>query len=266
MMSRYKLKLIIIKAALGTAFATAAAAAVVVQHPAPAPAPVIQPLAVAPENSDDKQLIFDACTGLFQSMIDAADHNDMAAILALYYFDPKMNPLQAHLGKVNIEATLASYHLQKAALTRFGPQAMSINLHCETTAAFITDVLARVGPNSLTISGDTAILTPAEAIPPGHWPVAPIYFKQINGDWKLDYDRTFTVEFRATRRQPVSGLTEEQDLADTAKLIDNAWDELAADIEQGKVANPAEVQRRVNAIFAKVFSIYSDLSISQRPR
>src|SRR5208283_660602 len=75
----------------------------------------------------------------------------------------------------------------------------------------IMDIVSRVEAKNIQVNGDVAALTPqAPPIPSHAWPQASIYFRNVDGEWKLDFFKTFKFEYKAIRRKSVPGETQEQ--------------------------------------------------------
>jgi hypothetical protein len=77
----------------------------------------------------------------------------------------------------------------------------------------------------------------------GHWSGAMLVFKQANGHWKLDTDRTFNVVFTNN---------DKPDIAINAKLnraAGEALDAIASDIESGNIPTR---QQAISEIMARI--------------
>jgi RNA polymerase sigma factor (sigma-70 family) len=206
---------------------------------------------------------YNACCQVLQSIVDAFDRNDLAAVDALYYFKPGSDPKTTAVIHDIHEMQVANYRLKKAAVTRFGMHGTLLFTGVTTDAECWVEYLTRVGPQNARLAGDTLTITPSAH---GFLDVgagrATFNFLRDQGVWKLDAARSFSATFRAARRQPVAGESSVQTLAAAVDLIAGHFDAIADNIDKGNIADEAEVQRRVSATWDDLNSHFREFGCS----
>ena len=92
----------------------------------------------------------------------------------------------------------------------------------------------------------------------GHWSGAMLVFKQVDGNWKLDTDRTFNFVCSVARQHGNDKNTLAIQQAICAELADGL-EAVASDIESGKDANP---QRAISGIEAAANRAFRDAHVN----
>ena len=262
-MLRAKLFIIIAKSVLAAA-CVAAAATVAVEKTYPPPAPNSAPnstllladVAPATKPADDYQ----ACRQVLQSIADACDNQDPGAVNAQLYFGPDADPQLARLEPAALDFALATYRVQQAAVAKFAAHALDINYYGGSLPGTIDELLNRIGPRDFNVVDHTLVIHPnaPSFSHPNAWPKAPIYFKKVGPDWKVDMGRSFELTFNIRLKAAVPGQT----AAACIKEMTDALNTIAADIEQNKITSAPEVQSRLDGVVNK----YRDCSISLNPK
>ncbi len=211
---------------------------------------------------------YQACQQVLQAVIDAYDNEDPSAAQAQLYFGPDADPNLVLFTPPLLEMDMEVYRVQRDALAKFGAHALSLSFYDTTTAAMFDELLARLGAHDYRLSGDTLVIKPPApfATHSVAWPRAPIYFRKIAGQWKLDVGRTFRITFRVVRHVPVPNETVEQrDLA-YVKSFEDGFKAIAQDIEEGNITSAADVQKRMDGVIIGFSFAYSDFSVNCGPR
>jgi hypothetical protein len=211
---------------------------------------------------------YQACQQVLQAVIDAYDNEDPASVEAQLYFGPDADPKLAPFVPPLVEMDMAAYRVQRDALAKFGAHAISLNFYDNTTAGMLDELLARLGPHDYRLSGETLVIKPPAPFMShiGAWPRAPIYFRKMAGQWKLDFGRTFKITFHLVRRVPVANETAEQRDLGYVKAFADGFKAIAGDIEEGNITSAAEVQRRMDGVIIGFSFEYSDFSVLCGPR
>jgi hypothetical protein len=211
---------------------------------------------------------YQACQQVLQTVIDAYDNEDPATAQAQLYFGPDADPKVVLFTPPLLEMDVEVYRVQRDALAKFGAHAISLNFYDNTTAGTLDELLARLGPHDYRLSGETLVIKPPAPFMShiGAWPRAPIYFRKIGGQWKLDYGRTFKITFHLVRRVPVANETTEQRDLGYVKAFGDGFKAIAGDIEEGNITSAAEVQRRMDGVIIGFSFQYSDFSVLCGPR
>ncbi|MGD0462471.1 MAG: sigma-70 family RNA polymerase sigma factor [Tepidisphaeraceae bacterium] len=269
------------KIAAGIAAAAAVTTAVVVVSnggtpPAPAQPPPAQ-ITAAPVLADvtpaDATQPSDQSTPVdaLRKLSTAIQTNDRAAI-AECLCDDGVDPDAAAMGRAYFPAQAAISRLQKTWQAKFSA-AMSVpGLGFDdfpghgTFATLLSRILDFPGGLEATIDRDIAqvrVPLPRDAfVSPGrdqitalgHWSGAMLVFKQVDGNWKLDTDRTFNFVANVAR-QPGNN---KSDLAIQGKVLTELADGLnavASDIDSGKISTR---QRAANAVLAAAMKAFRD--------
>ena len=229
----------------------------------PATGVVMENLSDTPKVADDD---YNACRQVLKSIVDAYDRNDVAAVQASYYYKPGSDPKAIDVMDRILEAGVATYRLKSAASSRFGFHGTMLITDTFTGAEFIMDVLSRISAQNARIAGDTLTITPSRHAGPAEAWESPIYFVHDQGAWKMDAARTFRVIFRAARRQPVANETPEKAFASGCQLLAGQFNAIAADIDKGNIADEAEAQKRVNAVWSDLNTQFREFGNNTMPR
>jgi RNA polymerase sigma factor (sigma-70 family) len=273
------------KIAAGIAASVAVTTAVVVvsngrtPSPTPAqhqPAQIAAAVATAPLLADVSAQPSDQSTpaDTLRKLSTAVQNNDRAAINECLCDDGK-DPDAAALGRAYFVEQAGVYHLLKAWKDKF-KSAMNVpGLNFEdfpghgTFETILSQCVDFPSGLEATIDGDTAqirVPLPRDAFSspgPGRvaalerWSGAMLVFKQINGNWKLDTDRTFTF-LGGVARHPGNA---DDSLAIEAKVAVGLGDGLsavAAGIESGKYGTR---QRVIEAIVAAATKAFTDARV-----
>ncbi len=270
------------KIAAGIAAAAALTTAVVVvsngQAPPQAPAqPPPAQVAAAPVLADvspaDATQPSDQSTPVdaLRKLSTAVQTNDRAAI-AECLCDDGADPDAAAMARAYFPEQAAVCRLQKAWQAKFSAAMNVPGLSFDdfpgrgTFATLLGRILDFPGGLEATIDGDTAqvrIPLPREAfVSPGReqitalgrWSGAMLVFKQVDGNWKLDTDRTFNF-LANVAKQPGN---DKSDLAIQAKVFAELADSLngvASDIASGKISTR---QRAINGIVSAATKAFRD--------
>ncbi len=273
-MSQTKVKLVAIKCVLGITCVGMAATIVVEgtrQQPAnfaAARRTIATVDSAAEARAADAQLAetqFQECRQAIAAIIEAHDQNDTAMFKAHLYVAPDANPQVTTAILALIDVDLAVYRLEKTAVDRFGAHALNINTCWTTLVPPLEELMARVGPKDWQLSGGAVILTPPAPSMShnGAWPAAPIYFHDCYGIWKLDASRTLLIRYHIKRRWPIAGETQDQTLTAAVKMWTDGFNAISEDIKYGKVANAAEVQKRVDEVMVELSKQFSEFEMDQ---
>jgi hypothetical protein len=218
--------------------------------------PPVMADATADSQASEKDYV--ACCGVMKSIIDGYDHNDAAAVTALYYCKPGTDPKTVDAMGLILEWAVADYRLTSAATSRFGVHGAMIQTGLETDPATFLGVLSRISPQNARASGNTLTILPPSTTNSEGWP---IYFVNAQDGWKLDWTRTVRVTIRANRRKPIAGETSRQTIAAAIHLLVNEFDAIADDIDKGNISDEAEAQRRVSAAWGDLDSQFRDFGV-----
>jgi len=217
----------------------------------------------APKVADED---YNACRQVLKSIVDGYDRDDVATVQALYYYKPGSDPKAIDVMDRILEAGVATYRLKSAASSRFGFHGTMLITDTFTGAEFIMDVLSRISAQNARIAGDTLTITPSRHAGPAEAWESPIYFVHDQDAWKMDAARTFRVIFRAARRKPVADETPEKAFASGCQLIAGQFNAIATDIDSGNIADEAEAQKRVNAVWSNLNSQFREFGNNTMPR
>ena len=278
LMVRNQVRLLALKVLAATVCVSAATAAVVTVQthsnaaaPAMAPsAPVVVAAAPPPEaagttdvQAEDPE--FEACRGVLLSIVDAYEHDDAVELQSLYYADPGTAQQTMDDAMIASAGDLAAYRVVKTSIAHFGTSAAGLNTRDSSTASMALDVLARIGLDELQDQGDEAVITPTSSSP-GHWPNAPLYFREVGTDWKVDIGRTIRVVHRVVLRRPVTVESEEQAFVQSERDQIAGYNAIADDIDRGKITDVIGVETRLNQMFEDLSGKYSAMECSVLPR
>jgi RNA polymerase sigma factor (sigma-70 family) len=273
MITQNKLKLVTIKCVLAAA-CVGAGAAVVVQEthsePSAKNVPIVLADALPASQTADAEIEakYQACRNVLQSMIDAYDQGDAAAVTSQIYLGPDANPQLGKLVPMLVDVDLAVYRLQKGAVARFGAHAMGLNTFWTPSAVGIRELMVRIDNKDCRLMGDELAATPAAPVysSDGAWPRAPFYFHNVDGAWKLDYGRTFNVEFHARRSHPIPGETRVQAFCEGEKIFVDGFNIISDDLENGKIDDAGKLQVRIFGVMADLTKEFPDISVNCKPR
>ncbi len=239
--------------AIACAIAAASIGTVLVLAAAPqsrskaATPPAAVAMADAPKDSRITNEDYNACCGVLKSIIDAYDRTDPTGAMALYYFQPGTEPKVIDAVNHIVELDVAAYRLSNAAISKFGMHGTLLITDMYTPPVMFLEILSRIGPNDArALSDDTITITPRGTAGPDTWPEKPIYFVRVDRVWKLDAGRTFRIAFRAVRHHPVPGETPPQTFGAATQQLATAFDQIADDIEKGKIPDEPTTQRRID--------------------
>jgi RNA polymerase sigma factor (sigma-70 family) len=208
-----------------------------------------------------------------KKLSDSVQSNDRAAI-AECLCDDGVDPDAAALGRAYFLGQASVWRLQNDWKAKFGEaiNAPGLNFDDFPGRGSFETMLSRIVDSpglEATIDGDTAqvrIPLPREAFvapPPnqitalGRWSGAMLVLKQVDGNWKLDTDRTFNF-IASIARQPGNN---QSDQALEGKILAEAADglgEIASDIESGKITTR---QRAVDAVEAAARRAFRDAHV-----
>jgi hypothetical protein len=209
---------------------------------------------------------YNACCQVLKSIIDGYDHNDAAAVQALFYYKPGTDPKTIDLSDHILELDVAAYRLANAALAHFGMHGAMLHTGVSTNVKMLLDILSQIGLQNARIMGDTLTITPPAITGGSGWPQKPLYFVRIENTWKFDAGRTFRLTFTAVRRQHVEGETPEQAFATGIHLLAGGLASIAEDIEKGDIPTEAEAQKRVHAVRDEMKDQFLDFGCNTSPR
>ncbi len=238
--------------------ALAGGAATMVRADVSPPAP-----ATSPGDAD-----YEACQQVLQSIADAFENEDPSAALAQVYLGPDADPLFVGLEPSLGNLGIAVYRLKKDAVAKFATHAIGVNYYIDDGVADIEELLNRIGPRDYSLVGDTlAINPPAPFLSHTQaWPKAPMYFKKVGSDWKLDAGRTYKLVVDVRRMIPIADETPEQTAAALIKEVTDAYGAIAADVEQNNITSAADLQKRLDKTFIGLTMKYRQITINQMPR
>ncbi len=209
---------------------------------------------------------YNACCQVLKSIIDGYDHNDAAAVQALFYFKPGTDPKTIELSDRILELDVAAYRLANAALSRFGMHGSMLRTGVSTNVKTLLDVLSQIGLQNARIMGETLTITPPAITGGSGWPQKPLYFTRIENTWRFDAGRTFRLTFTAVRRQHVADETPQQAFAAGIHLMSGRFAAIADDIEKGNIPSEAEAQKRVYAVRDEMENQFLDFGCNTSPR
>jgi RNA polymerase sigma factor (sigma-70 family) len=273
-----QIKLTVVAAKCVATMACVAAAAVAVQETrtSNSPAPVVPMIAaaaasqVSPPSAIARpgEAEYQACQQTLQAVIDAYDNDDIESAKAKFYLGPNADLQLTRLEPMLLQTDFLAYRLQKEAIAQFGVHALNLNYYWSATAFTLDELLSRIGPKDFHFSGDRLTITPPAPFLShnGAWPKAPVYFQNIDGDWKLDLGRTFKLAITAKRRVSKSGDTLEKATQDVVTSFNNGYKAIADDLEQHKIATAGDLQKRLDGMIVGVSFGYSDFNIDLKPK
>jgi hypothetical protein len=209
---------------------------------------------------------YNACYQVLKSIIDGYDHDDAAAVQALFYFKPGTDPKTVDLSDRMLEFDVTAYRLANAALSHFGMHGSMLRTGVTTNVKTLLDVLSQIGLQNARIMGDTLTITPPAITGGSGWPQKPLYFVRIENSWRFDAGRTFRLTFTAVRRQRVEGETPEQTVAAAIHLLSAGLAAIADDIDNGNIPTEAEAQKRVYAVRDEMKNQFLDFGCNTSPR
>ena len=265
-MLRTRLSIITAKFVLAAACVGTAATVAIEKTHSPAPEfPVIfADVAPAAQTGDAD---YQSCVQVLQSIVDAYDNEDASAVESQLYFGPGADPQLARLEPAALDLNIAAYRIQKLAVARFEAHAMTINYYSQSLVGAIDELLGRIGPKDYDVVGDALVMHPAAPFfaHPDAWPKAPIYFRKVGPDWKVDAGRTFKLVYDVRLRVPIPGETREQTAAVYIKEMTDAFSAIAADIEHNNITSAAELQKRLDGVVIGMSFKYRDFNFSLGP-
>jgi hypothetical protein len=88
----------------------------------------------------------------------------------------------------------------------------------------------------------------------------------VQGVWKLDASKTFRVIIRARRVHPIAGETEQQAFAAAIDMISQKFDDIADDIDQGRILDVVDAQRRVREAWIDLDKEYREFGCNTTPK
>ncbi len=181
MMTKNKLRLVTIKFIVAAACVGAGAAAVVqkTEQPAENVPIVLADSLPAPQADAGLKAQYQTCRHVLQTMIDAYDRGDAAAVKSQIYLGPDANPQLTKIVPLLVDIDLAVYRLQKDAVARFGAGAMGLNTYWTPSAVGIRELMARIDAKDCRLMGNEFAVTPAAPVysSDGVWP-RPALFPQ----------------------------------------------------------------------------------------
>jgi RNA polymerase sigma factor (sigma-70 family) len=265
---RGKLSIVTAKFVLTAACVGAAATVAMEKSRVPAKTIILADVPATAPATKPGDAEYQACQQVLQSIIDAYDNEDPSAADAQLYIGPDADPQFVRFEPELLDIDIAQYRVQKDAVAKFGVHAMSLNTYGYTVAVEFDELLARIGPNDYQLTGDTLIINPpAPALSHNAvWPKAPLYFRKIGNDWKLDGGRTFKIVVAAKRRIPNPSESRDQAATNYLKAFTAAYDGVAADIEQNNIPSAAELQKRLDGVIADFYKQYSQFGIDIQPK
>ncbi len=268
-MTQNKLRLVAMKCIVAAACVGAGAAVVAQQrHSAPAVKNVSIVLAdslPASQSADaDIAAKYEACKNVIQSLVDSYDKGDAAAAKSQLYFGPDANPQLAKITPTLMDVDFAVYRLQKDSVSRFGPHAMGLHTHWSPSVFMLLEVMPRLDASQCRVIGDEVSLMPTTDS--DRWPHAPLYFHNVDGVWKLDFGRTFKIDFHARRRHSVPGETRDQALCAGEKLFIDENNAISDDLENGKIDHVGKVQARLDGIQADLIREFAEINVNTSPK
>jgi RNA polymerase sigma factor (sigma-70 family) len=267
-MARAKAQVLAIPSAVAAAcIATAVVIASGQSHsnapPAIVPAAAALSAVSAPATGNED---YDACCQVMRSIVDAYDKNDLVTAQSLFYYppgsDPKVVDGMYHILKLDV----ADYHLVNSAIAKFGMHGSLLVTEIGTDAAMFQEILSRVSPQNAKLNGDTLTITPRSTQGPNSWSGKPLCFDRVQGVWKLDASKTFRVIIRARRVHPIAGETEQQAFAAAIDMISQKFDDIADDIDQGRILDVVDAQRRVREAWIDLDKEYREFGCNTTPK
>jgi hypothetical protein len=234
-----------------------------------AAASMIFPVAVmadATNTSKATETDYNACCQVLKSIIDGYDHNNAAAVQALFYFKPGTDLKTIDVSDRMLELDVAAYWLANASLSHFGLHGSMLLTGDSTDAQMFLDALSQIGLQNARIMGNTLTITPPAITGGSGWPQKPLYFARVENMWKFDAGRTFRLTFTAVRRQRIDGETPQQAFAAAIQLYSGLFNAIANDIEKGTIPDEAEAQRRVEAARGELIAQFRDFGCNTIPR
>jgi RNA polymerase sigma factor (sigma-70 family) len=209
---------------------------------------------------------YDACCQIMHSIVDAYDKDDLATAQSLFYYppgsDPKIVDGMYHILKLDV----ADYHLVNSAIGKFGMHGSLLVTEIGTDAALFQEILSRVSPGDARLSGDTLTITPPSTKGPNFWSGKPLCFVRVQGVWKLDASKTFRVITHAHRVHPVAGETEQQAFAVAIDMISQKFEDIADDIDQGRILDVVDAQRHVREAWIDLDKEFREFGCNTAPK
>jgi hypothetical protein len=202
---------------------------------------------------------------VLQSLIDSYDKNDAAAAKADLYFGPDANPQLSKIVPTLIDVDFAVYRMQKDAVSRFGPHAMGLDTNWGPSLYMLLDLMPRLDASGCRVIGGNEV----SIMPSGdgdRWPRAPLYFHNVDGIWKLDFGRTFKIDFHARRRHSVPGETRDQSLCAGETIFLNGYNVVSEDLENGKIDDVGALQGRLDKVMAELIREFSEINVNTSPK
>lgn len=226
----------------------------------PATAPAAAPIASDQKSPDDS---YEACRQALLSIMAGFDRGDAAAVKSQLYFSPGSDPRLEKYTPAIIDTSMVVYHLQKAAIAKFGVHAIGLNYSRPTIVASIEDLLPRIDRTRASVSDDTVILNPAPSFGErdGMWPATPFYFHKVDGVWKVDMARCVRLKLHVGRSTPIAGETEDQTIAAACNLFLESFKTMTQDVESGKVQSAGELQQELDAAMVDLADDFPDFTV-----
>jgi hypothetical protein len=168
------------------------------------------------------------------------------------------------LGRGFVEEAAAAYRIEKAWKDKFGVEMQVSNLKFDEFpkgdyATLYRGTLDKPGGPEVTIDGDVGhmrVPLPPEVFsgtsgPNHHWSGAMLVFSRVDGDWKLNTDRTFNFVIDLS---PEPGNSQsEVDIENKLMQGVNAMlDSVAGQIENGAITSPGRAATAVTSQMGKV--------------
>jgi RNA polymerase sigma factor (sigma-70 family) len=268
-MPRTKLSIVIAKFVLAAAcVATAATMAVEKTHPPALKRAVILADVAPVPTTQPGDADYQACQDVLQSIVDACDNEDPSAVNAQLYFGPDADPELVRLEPAALNLSIIAYRIQKDAVAKFGAHALAIRYYSGSLVGALDELLGRIGPKDYNLVGDTLVMHPGAPFfaHPDAWPKAPIYFKKVGPDWKVDAGRTLKVVYNVRLKVSTMGETREQTAAAFIKETTDACTAIAADVEQNNITSAADLQKRLDGVVIGMSFKYRDFSGNIYPK
>jgi len=238
------------------------------QPPPPPAAPAMQ--LAAPEMPTDAATTqpFSQATplGALQKLCAAIEIDDHATIEECLCDDGK-DPAMAKLGHEMIQGMASTYRIEKAWKDKWGQDMKVSGLSFDQFPDGNYQTLIRGtadGATDVTYDGDEARIRvpvaaekftgtgPDRLVALARWSGAMLVFNKIDGDWKLNTDRTFNLVVQVFR---ISGNTTDSSeiAAGVAQGIVGALDNIAGQIESGQITARGRAAVQVETLVSHVF-------------
>ena len=237
--------------------------------------PAAPPALIAPESSSTRP----ADNPIDQSMVDMAhalERGDTAAALALVYVEP--GTPEDKLVSAGLRYEAAAFALRKELQAKFPDAALPPMLRQPLTVDFLHAWVAlSKQERPVKITGETAVTR--RYFDPIDVSVVPnpeldkmvgaaLYYRRVDGVWKLDASRTFAVKCSADATEPGQPAPTADDVMPLLGRFGAAVAQTKADLDAGKLASASDVadelNRRMDAVVAA--SKLRNITISQVPR